>query len=99
MRTSDIVARYSGEEFVVLLPETAKAGALVKAARMRDAVGSTDMPGGRTLSLSIGVANVTAFLPRMKAWPTWITPSPGGDGFVEGMEKLLGLHQGRPGAR
>ena len=58
VRTSDIVARYSGEEFVVLLPETAKAGALVKAARMRDAVGSADMPGGRKMSLSIGVASL-----------------------------------------
>ena len=26
VRTSDVVARYSGEEFVLLLPETAKAG-------------------------------------------------------------------------
>src|SRR5262245_8405849 len=33
-RGSDIVARYSGEEFVVLLPETSKAGALTKAARL-----------------------------------------------------------------
>lgn len=56
VRTSDIVARYSGEEFVLLLPETAKAGALVKAGRLRDAVAATDMPGGRRMSLSIGVA-------------------------------------------
>ena len=28
VRSSDVVARYSGEEFVLLLPETAKAGAL-----------------------------------------------------------------------
>jgi hypothetical protein len=60
---------------------------------------ANDEPLFGAFPLSIGVANVTAFLPRMKAWPTWITPSPGGDGFVEGMEKLLGLHQGRPGAR
>jgi diguanylate cyclase (GGDEF)-like protein len=56
VRTSDIVARYSGEEFVVLLPETAKPGALTKAARLRDAVAATEMPGGRKMSLSIGVA-------------------------------------------
>jgi len=56
VRTSDVVARYSGEEFVLLLPETAKAGALTKAARLRDAVGATEMPGGRRLTLSIGVA-------------------------------------------
>jgi diguanylate cyclase (GGDEF)-like protein len=56
VRSSDVVARYSGEEFVLLLPETAKAGALTKAARLRDAVATAQMPGGRKLSLSIGVA-------------------------------------------
>ena len=55
-RTSDIVARYSGEEFVLLLPETAKAGALTKAARLRDAVADAVMPGGRAMSVTIGVA-------------------------------------------
>ncbi len=55
-RTSDVLARYSGEEFVLLLPETAKAGALTKAARLRDAVANAEMPGGRKMSLSIGVA-------------------------------------------
>ena len=55
-RGSDVIARYSGEEFVLLLPETAKAGALTKAARLRDAVAGAEMPGGRKLSLSIGVA-------------------------------------------
>ncbi|MFN0252173.1 MAG: EAL domain-containing protein [Kofleriaceae bacterium] len=56
VRTSDVIARYSGEEFVLLLPETQKAGALTKAARLRDAVGQAEMPGGRKMSLSIGVA-------------------------------------------
>jgi diguanylate cyclase (GGDEF)-like protein len=56
VRSSDIVARYSGEEFVLLLPETAKAGALTKAARMRDAVASAKLPNDRKVSLSIGVA-------------------------------------------
>jgi EAL domain-containing protein (putative c-di-GMP-specific phosphodiesterase class I) len=56
VRGSDIVARYSGEEFVLLLPETGKAGALIKAARLRDAVAVAEMPGGRHMSMSIGVA-------------------------------------------
>src|SRR6185295_15792838 len=47
VRTSDVVARYSGEEFVLLLPETAKPGALTKAGRVRDAIAEADMPGSR----------------------------------------------------
>ncbi|HEY0195431.1 MAG TPA: EAL domain-containing protein [Kofleriaceae bacterium] len=56
VRGSDIIARYSGEEFVLLLPETGKAGALIKAARLRDAVAAAEMPGDRRMSISIGVA-------------------------------------------
>ena len=55
-RSSDVVARYSGEEFVLLLPETAKSGALIKAGRLRDAVAVAEMPGRRTMSVTIGVA-------------------------------------------
>jgi diguanylate cyclase (GGDEF)-like protein len=58
VRGSDIVARYSGEEFVVLLPETGKPGALTKAARLRDAVAAAAMPADRHMSISIGVASL-----------------------------------------
>jgi diguanylate cyclase (GGDEF)-like protein len=58
VRTSDVVARYSGEEFVLLLPETSKTGAMTKATRLRDAVNATEMPGGRKVSMSIGVASL-----------------------------------------
>jgi diguanylate cyclase (GGDEF)-like protein len=60
-RTSDLSFRYGGEGFVVLLPETAKAGALTKAERLRAALaaapiaGREHLPGGR-VTLSIGVA-------------------------------------------
>jgi len=56
VRTSDVVARYSGEEFVLLLPETNKAGALTKAGRIRDAVAAAMMPNDRKITISIGVA-------------------------------------------
>jgi diguanylate cyclase (GGDEF)-like protein len=58
VRSSDIVGRFSGEEFVALLPETTKAGALTKAMRIRDAVQVADMPNGRRVTISIGVAAV-----------------------------------------
>ena len=58
VRGAGVVARYSGEEFVLLLPETGKAGALTRAARLRDAVAAADMPGGRPMSVSIGVASL-----------------------------------------
>jgi diguanylate cyclase (GGDEF)-like protein len=57
-RGSNIVARYSGEEFVLLMPETGKAGALTRAARLRDSVAVAEMPGGRGMSVSIGVASL-----------------------------------------
>jgi diguanylate cyclase (GGDEF)-like protein len=85
VRSSDVVARYSGEEFVLLLPETAKHGALTKAARLRDAVGVADMPGARRLSLSIGVA----CLPEDAAEP---------EGLLTAAEAALrGAKRGGPG--
>ncbi|HUJ62544.1 MAG TPA: EAL domain-containing protein [Kofleriaceae bacterium] len=85
VRSSDVVARYSGEEFVLLLPETAKPGALTKAARLRDAVALTDMPGARKMSLSMGVA----CLPEDAADP---------EGLLTAAEAALrGAKRGGPG--
>jgi diguanylate cyclase (GGDEF)-like protein len=85
VRSSDIVARYSGEEFVLLLPETAKPGALTKAARLRDAVSATEMPGARRLTMSIGVA----CLPEDAADP---------EGLLTAAEAALrGAKRGGPG--
>jgi diguanylate cyclase (GGDEF)-like protein len=85
VRSSDVVARYSGEEFVLLLPETAKPGALTKAARLRDAVAVSNMPGNRKLTLSIGVA----CLPEDAADP---------EGLLTAAEAALrGAKRGGPG--
>jgi len=60
-RRSDVPVRHSGEEFVVLLPETPKWGVLTKAERLRKAIEALDIPettSGQAprLTASIGVA-------------------------------------------
>jgi hypothetical protein len=56
---------------------------------------ANDEPMFAAFPLSVGVANVRAFLPRMTAWPAWITAGSGGHGFAEGVDALLA----RRGAR
>ena len=43
--------------------------------------------------LSVGVANVAAFLDRMTAYPAYVTPFPGGQGFAEVAAHTLGLRR------
>ncbi|MBX3156000.1 MAG: EAL domain-containing protein [Deltaproteobacteria bacterium] len=84
-RMTDVVARYSGEEFVVLLTETSKPEAVAKADRLRDAVGAAEMPGGRRMSISIGIAS----LPDDAADP---------EGLLTASESALrGAKRGGPG--
>jgi diguanylate cyclase (GGDEF)-like protein len=59
LRYTDVLARYGGDEFIVLLPETPSAGALEVAGRIREAVASLplDLDGKRVPStVSIGIA-------------------------------------------
>jgi diguanylate cyclase (GGDEF)-like protein len=60
VRQIDTAARYGGDEFVVLLPETDPTGAFVLAEKIRIGVGDmpTELPGGVPRpSLSIGVVS------------------------------------------
>lgn len=62
-RSSDAVARWGGEEFVVIAPETDTAAAAVIAKKMQQAVSDLEIPGRRSqpkgfVSISIGVATL-----------------------------------------
>lgn len=53
-RGVDLVARFGGEEFALLLPETSHADGLVVAERLRAAVEGAGLPGACTISAGVG---------------------------------------------
>jgi diguanylate cyclase (GGDEF)-like protein len=61
LRRSDLLFRYGGDEFVVLLPETTKAGAVLLAERLLAHIHENPVPGEPplTLSLSVGIADLS----------------------------------------
>ena len=64
LRKADVIGRYGGDEFMMILPETSLSGAASLAEKVRAAVESTELelPGEKLsgLSMSIGVANCCA---------------------------------------
>jgi diguanylate cyclase len=59
LRSTDILGRYGGEEFVQILPHTALAGAFLDAERLRNRISTLDIPFARSmgpLTVSVGVA-------------------------------------------
>jgi diguanylate cyclase (GGDEF)-like protein/PAS domain S-box-containing protein len=60
LRSVDMLARWGGEEFLILLPDTDAEAAIVIAARLRESVAATRTPvGGKAsiaVTISIGVA-------------------------------------------
>lgn len=65
LRPTDLVARFGGEEFVIIFPETPLAAAASVSDRLRQAVSEREfvMPGGRALprvTISIGVAQLAS---------------------------------------
>jgi diguanylate cyclase (GGDEF)-like protein/hemerythrin-like metal-binding protein len=67
LRASDSLARWGGEEFVVLCPNTTLTTASVLAGRMREKIAKAEFPGAGRLTVSIGVAEC---LPG-ETWEQW----------------------------
>jgi diguanylate cyclase (GGDEF)-like protein len=64
LRESDLVGRYGGEEFLILLPDTELEGALVLARKLCDEVGRIEVPGlDRAITASFGIAAFPADAP------------------------------------
>lgn len=61
-RATDLLAKYGGDEFVIILPQADKVGAYLAAERLREAIEKEDFPGGeaqpmKKLTISIGLAS------------------------------------------
>jgi diguanylate cyclase (GGDEF)-like protein len=62
-RGINVLARYGGDEFAVLLVETPKAGARLYAERIRQLLAARAFPHGRRVTASFGVATIPEDVP------------------------------------
>jgi len=69
LRKHDIVARFGGEEFVIVLPRALMKDALIIAERIRRSVEATPLDGGKEkfhVTVSLGIAAIPAVWPESK---------------------------------
>jgi diguanylate cyclase (GGDEF)-like protein len=69
-RDADVVARFGGEEFVIMLPETTLEAATTVAERIRSMVFANALANGESklsLTISVGVGEATASSPGIEA--------------------------------
>ena len=69
VRDTDVVARYGGDEFVVVLPESDVEQALLVAERMRRKIERNAFTGGRSLRLCLTASFGVATFPRQAQSP------------------------------
>ncbi|GLH73514.1 diguanylate cyclase [Geothrix limicola] len=67
IRQSDSLTRWGGEEFIVLMPETDPASAMVLAERIREGIAGHHFEGIGTVTASLGVAEYLPFAP-LETW-------------------------------
>lgn len=67
IRYPDVLARWGGEEFAVLLPQTDLHGAILVAEKLRRALEEIEHPGVGTVTSSFGVAT----LKKKEQWESW----------------------------
>jgi len=58
LRESDLLARWGGEEFIAILPDTGMQKAGQMAERLRREIASEPFPGIGTITISLGVTNI-----------------------------------------
>lgn len=58
-RETDFVARFGGEEFLIVFPDTLKEGAIVISEKIRQAIENSTPPEVNKITLSIGVATAS----------------------------------------
>jgi diguanylate cyclase (GGDEF)-like protein/PAS domain S-box-containing protein len=71
VRSVDVVGRYGGEEFAVILPETSVAGAVQVCERIREAIEQATVETGEAAiqyTISMGVAPANGNIPGYMAW-------------------------------
>ena len=61
IRKTDVLVRFGGEEFIIIMPETTTDGAYMAAEKVRQAVASTSYPLVGTITVSLGIAERIPF--------------------------------------